>query len=100
MTRVLALLWGGQSWPQPPIRRPYGRLKAGCGQDCPPSLVDGRGDNQAETQGERADQNRQGHVVLVNDLRPEMIGSQLVQNEKGGYEDQNADKGKHQRVDN
>ncbi|MGA3074005.1 MAG: hypothetical protein ABSG56_09955 [Bryobacteraceae bacterium] len=38
--------WGGQSWPQPPFRRPCfhgaprrgrkGRLKAVCGQDCPP----------------------------------------------------------------
>src|ERR1035438_8951234 len=28
-------LWGGQSWPQPPFRRPS-RLKAGCGQNCPP----------------------------------------------------------------
>ena len=29
------LLWGGQYWPQPPFRR-QSRLKAGCGQYCPP----------------------------------------------------------------
>lgn len=28
-------LWGGQPWPQPPFRR-LSRLKAGCGQYCPP----------------------------------------------------------------
>jgi hypothetical protein len=33
---TLTALWGGQSWPQPPFRRPS-RLKAGCGQYWPPS---------------------------------------------------------------
>jgi len=33
---ILIAREGGQSWPQPPIRRPS-RLKAGCGHDCPPS---------------------------------------------------------------
>jgi hypothetical protein len=33
--KTLRDLWGGQSWPQPPFRRPS-RLKAGCGQYCPP----------------------------------------------------------------
>jgi hypothetical protein len=61
-------------------------------------LVDCRGDNQAQAQRERADQNRQRDVVLVNDLVPEMVGRQLIQNVKGDHEDQNADTGKHQRV--
>jgi hypothetical protein len=30
-------LEGGQSWPQPPFQAAWSRLKAGCGQDCPPS---------------------------------------------------------------
>jgi hypothetical protein len=34
--KILKNLEGGQSWPQPPFRRPS-RLKAGCGQNCPPS---------------------------------------------------------------
>ena len=63
-----------------------------------PTSVDCRGDNQAQPQGERADQNRQGDVVLVNDFRPEMVGRQLIQNEKGDDEDHNAESGKHQRV--
>jgi len=33
---TLIAMEGGQSWPQPPFRRPS-RLKAGCGHDCPPS---------------------------------------------------------------
>jgi len=33
---ALRNLEGGQYWPQPPFRRPS-RLRAGCGQDCPPS---------------------------------------------------------------
>ena len=42
---AIAAVWGGQSWPQPPFRRPIerftnlkSRLKAGCGQDCPMPL--------------------------------------------------------------
>jgi len=33
---AVVFLWGGQYCPQPPFRRPS-RLKAGCGQDRPPS---------------------------------------------------------------
>jgi putative ABC transport system permease protein len=32
-------LEGGQSWPQPPFQAAGSRLKAGCGQNCPPSKL-------------------------------------------------------------
>src|ERR1035438_5573205 len=39
---ALVALEGGQSWPQPPFLGGQSRLKAGCGQNCPPSSCIGQ----------------------------------------------------------
>jgi hypothetical protein len=36
LSRGILLLWGGQSWPQAAFSGGQSRLKAGCGQNCPP----------------------------------------------------------------
>jgi hypothetical protein len=57
------VLWGGQFWPQPPFQA-ASRLKAGCGQNCPPH----KASNLKQNRPNEANPNKsaQQHNLFVN----------------------------------
>ena len=58
-----------------------------------------RGDDPAEAQRDRARQDRNGHIVFVDDLFPEIERGDFGDGGEGGDEDENAEAGVEQRVD-
>jgi len=58
-----------------------------------------RGDDPAETQGDRPRQDRDGHIVFVDDLFPKIERCDFGDGGEGRDEDENAEAGVEQRVD-
>jgi hypothetical protein len=56
----------------------------------PDELMNGGGDDDADADGHGADQNRERHVVFLDDFFPEMVGSRFVDDDERQNENQDA----------
>src|ERR1700730_3933291 len=65
----------------------------------PIRLVDGRSNDDADSDGHGADQNGERHVLLLHDLFPKMVRGHLVHHEKCDHEHQNPEKRKRESID-
>src|SRR6266568_3996624 len=59
-------------------------------------LMNRGGNDDADADGHRAHKDRESHVVLLDDLFPEMVRSQFIHHDERHDENENSDKGKDQ----
>src|SRR5712675_1448224 len=60
-------------------------------------LVDCGGDDDAHSDGHRTDEHGEREVLLLDDLLPQVVGRQLVDDDKRTDEDDDADEREYQR---